>query len=405
MTERGASDEIVFRMVLDSSDLAHLMGMGPGVMAGAAAGAGGAFPAQGQGLPAQQPSEGEGTKVKQDPSFKSIFKPLAALSIMEKTLGGILKHSQVAGAYLGAMGKMFGAAMDMLMLPLMPLFNLLMVAMSKLLQWLVTSGILEKLHAIFQKVAENIQAMVNWGAQMYRAIKEFDVGKAMSLGFKGLRAVIVEAIKNPLESIATIATMFVGAKMLGKVAGMAGLRFGSTAAAGAAGSAGGGLMAGMGRMGMAGLGGLGALAGGGAMTGAAVAGAGIGGAALGYYGWTQAGKKGGAGWMGVGEMAAGGALLGGAVGSVVPGVGTALGAGVGGAIGGGVGLAKKFGIFGGGGDEQAGGQNLENVGNTINVEINIEGADFDSEEVVSAALEQLEQVAADNGYELQMRSG
>ncbi len=387
--------------------------MGPGVAAGAAAGggaggAGGAFPAQGQQLPGgggQDPGS-EGTKVKQDPSFKSIFKPLAALSIMEKTLGGILKHSQVAGAYLGAMGKMFGAAMDMLMLPLMPLFNLLMVAMSKLLQWLVTSGILEKLHTIFQKVAENIQAMVNWGAQMYRAIKEFDVGKAFSLGFQGLKAVIVEAVKNPIESIATLATMFVGAKMLGKVAGMAGLRFGGTAAAGAAGAGGKGLMAGAGRLGLAGLGGLGAMAGGGVATGAMLAGGAAAGAGLSYWGWKNAGKDGAKGWGGVAGMAGGGALIGGTIGSIVPGVGTGLGAAAGGLIGGGIGLGKKFGIFGGGGgDEQGpGGQNLENVGNTINVEINIEGAELDSDEVVSAAMEQLEQVAADNGYELQMRS-
>ena len=401
-------------MVLDSSDLAHLLGMGPGVAAGAAAGggaggAGGAFPAQGQQLPGgggQEPSEG--TKVKQDPSFKSIFKPLAALSIMEKTLGGILKHSQVAGAYLGAMGKMFGAAMDMLMLPLMPLFNLLMVAMSKLLQWLVTSGILEKLHTIFQKVAENIQAMVNWGAEMYRAIKEFDVGKAMQLGMQGMQAVLKESLTNPLAALTTAATLIIGGKMAlgvaGKVAGMFGLRLGATAGAGAAGSAGGGLMAGAARMGMAGLGGLGATVGGGVLAGTALAGTAVAGAGLAYWGWNNAGKDGAKGWGGVGAMAGGGAMIGGTAGMMLGGpVGAGIGAAAGGIIGGGIGLGKKF-FGGGGGDEQAGGQNLENVGNTINVEINIEGAELDSEEVVSAAMEQLEQVAADNGYELTTRS-
>lgn len=404
----GGSEEIVFRVILDPSDLKQILGLGPGVVAGAApsgVGGGGVIPTQGQVLPGQE--GGEGQKVKQDPSFMSIFKPLAALTVMEKALGGILKHSSVANTYLGAMGKMFGAAMDMLLLPLTPLFNLMMTVMSKLLAWLVTSGILEKLHAIFTKVAENIAGMLSWLSDIWAALKDFDVGKMAELSFKGLKAVVKEAISNPLESLATVATGYVGMKIAGRALAAIGLGGAGRVAGGAAAGAGGrGMLGGAAAMGGRGLMGLGGLAGGGAMAGAAVLGAGAAGAGLGYYGWTQAGKEGAAGWMGVGGMAAGGALLGGAVGSVVPGVGTLVGAGVGGAIGGGIGLGKQLGLFGGGGGEGGGAPNLSNVGNTMYVNINIDaGGQLDEQEVAERAVGELEEtMVRDQGYALQTRS-
>ena len=381
-------EEIVFRVVLDPSDLERLMGVGPGVVAGAGKGAGGGVvPAQGQVLP-EQPG-GEGVKVKQDPSFKSIFKPLAALTVMEKTLGGILKHSSIANSYLGAMGKMFGAAIDMLLMPLTPIFNLLMVAMGKLLQWLVTSGILEKLYVVFTKVSENIKAMVMWAQEIWRAIKEFDVGKAMELGFKGVKGVMKEIATEPLAAIATAATIAVGGKMAmgmaGKVLSAVGLGGAGQAAVKAAstvGTAGGARLLGR---------------------GAGPFAAGLGAMQLGNWaGDTITGRMPGGG---EGERGWGTELVG-----KIPG-----GEGFMEKV---VGMTGGF-IFGGKHDEMkreeamkglSGGQGspsgaaLQNVGNTMSVMINIDAEGLDEEEVATQIKDTMEQLLRDQGYTISGRA-
>lgn len=382
MAVGGGTEEVVFRMILDPSDLKQIMGVGPESIAGGAGGGGvgGIIPPGGTAPPAG--SDREGVKVKQDPSFMAIFKPLAALSIIEKGIGGILQNSRVANTYLGAMGKMFGAAIDLLLLPLTPIFNLIMVAMSKLLAWLVESGILEKMYEVFSRAADYLKGILDWMGQIWTSLKEFNMGKLAELIIKGLGSVVKTAVTDPMGFLATVGTIGVGAMMLGKVPGM-----GSAMGA-----------AGLGARGLAGLGGM--AAGGGAMAGLGIAGAAVGGGALGYWGWGHAQDEGASGWAGVGGMAAGGALVGGAVGSIVPGLGTGIGAVAGGAIGGGIGLAKKFGVFGGGGGEAGGGglQSMENVGNVANIDISINVDGLDVDQMVDRLTSELDEIYREQGY-------
>src|SRR3989304_4605444 len=120
MATQQGSIEFVGKVMLDASELMKALGMGGGKVT-----AGGGTPVSGGG------SEEEQTKVIQkgmrksfkDPSFMSIFRPLVAL----EGLKSLVMNSRVANTYLGAMGKMFSAAIDMLLMPFTPIFNLLMV--------------------------------------------------------------------------------------------------------------------------------------------------------------------------------------------------------------------------------------------------------------------------------------
>lgn len=98
-----------------------------------------------------------------NPSFLSIFKPLAALDAIKAGISFIVKNSSVANSYLGVMGKMFGAAIDLLLIPFIPIFNLLLVGMGKLVEWLAKDEVQEFLsrlaNGLVQK-AEQLWAVV-----------------------------------------------------------------------------------------------------------------------------------------------------------------------------------------------------------------------------------------------------
>jgi len=139
----GDEGEIKVKMILSAEDFARVLEHMPSpltVEAGAAGGTGaaGSTEAKTRGIPINLEKA-----VRTSPTFMSIFKPVAAMMGINLGIQGILASSRVAQSYLGAMGKMFGAAIDLLMMPFIPLFNAILLGESMLIQWLITSGLLE----------------------------------------------------------------------------------------------------------------------------------------------------------------------------------------------------------------------------------------------------------------------
>ncbi len=60
----------------------------------------------------------------------------------------LLSQSKLLNTYAQGMGKMFSAAIDILLMPFLPVLNLMLAGMSKLLAWLIDSGYLENMSRI-----------------------------------------------------------------------------------------------------------------------------------------------------------------------------------------------------------------------------------------------------------------
>jgi len=360
--------EYIGKIQLDASELMRVLGLsGGGGGGGMAAGGGGA--ATSGDLKQQENIQKGMRKAHKDPSFMSIFKPLVAL----EGLKALVSNSRVANAYLGGMGKMFSAAIDLLLLPFTPLFNLLMVAMSKLIGWLIDSGVLEWVAEGVDKLVNLMGGFVNWIKVMFTDPVE---GFKQALGWLWDR--IKEFFGDPKEWFKNAAQLAVaGAGVLGAAAMMpvvgGPIRAGIGAAVGglggllgfgggkgdkppSPGGGGGGFrMGGMGRM-----------LGGGALM--------AGGLGLGMIGGQQGGAAGTASRIGgMGMMGAGaGLMVGGPMGALV---GGGLGLGVGaldqGLLGGKIG--KFMGMGGGGGGGGGGGDvtgDIKNIG-TQNITMNV----------------------------------
>ena len=368
-TGQGAV-ELIGKIQIDASELMRVLGMGgAGGGGGMAAGAGG--PTTSGDVKTQENIRKGMGKAHKDPSFMSIFKPLVALEGVK----ALVSNSRVANAYLGGMGKMFSAAIDLLLLPFTPIFNLLLVAMSKLIGWLVDSGVLEWVGEGVQKLVDLFGGFTSWIKLIFT-----DPKQAFLDALKWLWGQIKTFFKDPLGSLKRVAQLGVaGAGVLGAAAlmpviggpiragigaaagGLGGmLGFGRGRAAGGAAQAAGGAARGgfMGGMGMRMLGG-GAMLGGGMLMGNLL---GKQGGAVGTMG-----RIGGMGMMGAGA----GMMMGGPMGALV---GGGLGLGVGaldqGLLGGKIG--KFLGMGGGGGGQQGGkvAENIKNIGtqnNTVNV--------------------------------------
>src|SRR6476659_10386849 len=104
------NQNVTFTMKFDPSDLKTLASQISAIFGGKASGGGG-------GTINTAGPTGTGGGGTSNPSFMSIFKPLAALEAIEQGIKFVVKNSSVANTYLGAMGKMFGAAMDLLLIP------------------------------------------------------------------------------------------------------------------------------------------------------------------------------------------------------------------------------------------------------------------------------------------------
>lgn len=330
VSEHGEGD-ITVKMVLSGEELEKFLG---GMPAGT--------PVTVTQAPAKVAVE------KASPSFMSIFKPLVALEAVKTGVKTLVQHSSIANAYLGAMGKMFGAAVDLLLLPFTPLLNMLMLAMGKLIQWLVTSGLLEKIHEGVLNVVNFLQEMGDNLRNIWNAIKEFNIAD-LAKGIGGsIKDVAKFAIEHPIEAAVLAGATALMARgawrfLFGAPTARGGFGAGFMGAGAAArGLGGGSAIVGLGRAGMIGAGAAG--------LGYSMYQAATGGKVLGMGGI-------GGGLAGAGMAAAGGAMIGGTIGSVVPVIGTGIGAGAGAAIGaGGYGLMKlgeKLGWFGGGGGNDA----------------------------------------------------
>ncbi len=213
MTAGQGSIEYVGKISLDASELMKVLGMGGGAGGGGGgAGAAGGPPTAGD-LKQQQNIQKGMIKAHKDPSFMSIFKPLVALEGVKS----LVANSRVANAYLGSMGKMFSAAIDLLLLPFTPIFNLLMVAMSKLIAWLIDSGVLEWIG----EGVENLVKMMDWA---WNALK--DIASAIANFGKMMWEAAPEWLKTGLKAIAKVAEKIADVLHLGDIA--------KTVAAGAA---------------------------------------------------------------------------------------------------------------------------------------------------------------------------
>ena len=100
-------------------------------------------------------------KTSKDPDGSKTLKSLAS------TVTGItslVRYSQIASTYQKAMGKVFGAAIDLLLLPFTPIFNVLLVLMNRFIVWLITSGLLESIWKASSTIADYIIRLFDWFA-------------------------------------------------------------------------------------------------------------------------------------------------------------------------------------------------------------------------------------------------
>jgi len=413
MGQGAGTVEYVGKIQLDAADfLKGLQGMGKMGMGGG----GGGSPTGSGSQEEQAKTIHKGMRKSfKDPSFMSIFRPLAAL----EGLKGLVQNSRVANAYLGGMGKMFSAAIDLLLLPFTPLLNLMMVGLAKLIAWLIDSGALEWIGEGVEKLIKLFEGFGKWIQKLFT-----DPGAAFMDAVKWLWERMKDIFKNPLgsaKSVAQIAAAGTGAAILAQM--------------------------GMGAIGLGGLGplalgkrGLGALfgRGGGAAAGdAAMMAAGGGGGAGGGGMMARMGLRGGTGFFGMnrglqgGMMAGGGMLMGntlgqqggtmgtmgrmGGMGLTGAGIGMMAGGPMGAAIGGGIGLgiggASELGIpgathiagllgmgkpqNGGGGGGGGGGGKVTNIG-TQNITMNIK---VDDPKLVKEMYKQLDEQSTQSAME------
>ena len=218
MAAQAGSIEFIGKVTLDASELMKALGMGGKVTGG------GGGPVSGSGSDEEQAKviQKGMRKSYKDPSFMSIFRPLVAL----EGLKGLVANSRVTNAYLGGMGKMFSAAIDLLLLPFTPLFNLLMIGLSKLIGWLIDSGVLKAMGEGVQELINLFGGVAKWVAEMASAIVNLDFSKIGSLiveAFKAVGKLIIDAIKDPLGAAKTVGKMaLAGAGIIGLGAMMPG---------------------------------------------------------------------------------------------------------------------------------------------------------------------------------------
>ena len=303
------------------------------------------LPAGGPQAPANPPAGGGGGGSQQATARNNgIFKPLLFLGTIDKTLSLMFRESRIASTYLSAMGKVFGAAIDILLIPFIPVFNLIMIGMTKLLDWLINSGYLERMTEIMGRSLEMLAGILDWGSKVWQALKDFDLPELASLIIEGIGNAINASVKDPAAALMLLAGSAVAIAAIAKIVGP----ILKTLGIAGAGGGGGGILGG----------------GGGKPTSKA----GIAGTAAmrGLIAYTAASAVTDAlGWSGFKANLAKNTAGGAAVGSAIPGVGTIAGAiiGAGGTVGWHVGKGlrdTKFGDWAAGGkDKTVGGRILD----------------------------------------------
>lgn len=205
------TDKVQFEMTLTSPEFAKILGAS-GLLS----------PKAVQDI--VENDKGKPKEVKPDPSFMSLFRPLAAVEAVSEATRGILRNSNVANNYLGNMGKMFGAALDLLLIPFLPIFNLIMMGVSKLIQWLVSSGVLDQ-------IRDNVLGVIDWVKGLINAVKEGPKALFSHL-LSGIKDAIGSVLRDPLAGIATaLAALAAGNMAIGAVSSLLGFIPGGRTAA------------------------------------------------------------------------------------------------------------------------------------------------------------------------------
>ena len=285
-------------------------------------------------------------KKKTDDSSSKVLKTLYSL---EKFASASLRNSDVMKAYTGAMGKTFGAAMNLLLLPFMPLFNLLLLFMNKMIVWLVTSGVLDKMLQASQSIARGVERLFDlwenfsWsklGSMIWDGIQEV-MGNKVGFGALAVGGLALAHMMPFIGPLMMMAEGFLIKRGIGMIIGRGAAAAGAAAAGGTAAGAAGATAAGATAAGgAAATYGLGSLA---AYTALELIGGALIGGSLQYLasqlitGRSAGARAGrtlasGAGW------ALGGATAGAMLGAPLFGIGAVPGAAIGAAIGGGIGL-------------------------------------------------------------------
>lgn len=74
----------------------------------------------------------------------------------------LLQGSKILNSYFGAMGKVFSAAIDILLLPFIPILNLLLMGMMKFVAWLTKPSVLAAIAAGIEKMGDMGRALIEW---------------------------------------------------------------------------------------------------------------------------------------------------------------------------------------------------------------------------------------------------
>jgi hypothetical protein len=317
----------------------------------------------------------------------SIFRPLLAL----EGLKDMVRNSTIANTYLGAMGKVFEAAIDLLLLPFTPMLSGMLILMAKLLPTMMK---------ISDFLSSAINSFVDWIKTLASDFKDiWNALKDPSKWFTSLPGAIVQGLKDLFKGIADPKTLIGGVAAVGGAAvlgqmGMSAIGLGAIGPLALGGKLLSGMFTGGGAAGAAGEAGVAgeAVAGGAGLSMLGIGALGLGGGLLaggGAYGNIKKGVN----PFNTMEMVGGGAMLGAAIGAPFAGVGAIPGAMLGGLAGAGaagvLGIGQQFGLFGGShGQQQQPGSTNTNSGTivgTLNANITVNATDMKSiNDVVNA---------------------
>ena len=149
------------------------------------------------GANAQAQQQSQQQQQQRHGAMMGALKPLVQLYLMHQALLQVARHSAVANTYLGAMGKVFGAAIDMLLLPFVPIFNLILVGLTKLTMWLAESGVLDAMLAAGIRAASMLEGIASWTQRVFGAVRDLDLKELGSLIVQGVVAGVRGAIGDP----------------------------------------------------------------------------------------------------------------------------------------------------------------------------------------------------------------
>lgn len=112
--------------------------------------AGGGAPGATQGKSKVRPKDPDGSKT------------LKTLTGAGASLTALYKSSTVLQTYQKAMNSIIGVGFDLLFAALSPIFAVLLILMTKLIGWLITSGLLDQIYKASMWIAEKVMALLNW---------------------------------------------------------------------------------------------------------------------------------------------------------------------------------------------------------------------------------------------------